>query len=324
MKRILVTGGNGFIGSYLIMQLVRKKFKVLNIDKLSPVSQKLPIKNKNYSFVKNNLLDLKKLKKIILNYNPNYIINCFAESHVDRSILNPSYFIENNIIGTTNILEIIKNSNIRFLQVSTDEVFGSLISNDKKFNENSRYNPRSPYSASKASCDHLVRSFGETFGINYVITNCSNNYGPFQFPEKLIPVIIKNCILRKEIPIYGNGRNIRDWIYVEDHVRGILKVLFYGKKFNTYLIGSNCEITNINLAKTICKLYDDMTLNNNSKKLINFVADRKGHDFRYAINSSKIRKELDWRPKVTFEEGLKKTILFYIKNLHKIKKIFPY
>ena len=170
----------------------------------------------------------------------------------------------------------------------------------------------------------MVRSFGETYGINYVITNCSNNYGPFQFPEKLVPVIIKNCILKKSIPIYGNGKNIRDWIFVEDHVRGIIKVLFYGKKSNTYLIGSNNEISNIDLAKMICEIYDKIIINQNSKKLIKFVKDRKGHDFRYAINSKKIRKELKWKPQVLFKDGLKDTIKFYSKNFHKLDKIFPY
>ena len=324
MKNILVTGGSGFIGSYLVRNLISKGFNVLNIDKLSPVSQKLIIKNKKYKFLKNDLRDTKKLKKIILNLKPSFIINCYAESHVDRSILNPNYFIENNIIGTANILEIIKNTNIRFLQVSTDEVFGSLDQKEKKFVEKSSYDPRSPYSASKAACDHLVRSFGETYGINYVITNCSNNYGPFQFPEKLIPVIIKNCILKKPIPIYGNGKNIRDWIFVEDHVRGIIKVLFYGKKSNTYLIGSNNEISNIDLAKMICQIYDKIIVNQNSKKLIKFVKDRKGHDFRYAINSNKIRNELKWKPEVLFRDGLKETIKFYSKNFHKLYKIFPY
>jgi dTDP-glucose 4,6-dehydratase len=324
MKKILITGGNGFIGSYLVNYCLKKKYKVLNIDKLSSVSQKLIIKDKNYRFIKNNLLNLKQLKRIILNFNPNFIINCSAESHVDRSIINPSYFIENNIIGTSNILEIIKNTKIRFLQVSTDEVFGSLNLNQKKFKEDNCYDPRSPYSASKAACDHLVRSFGETFGIDYVITNCSNNYGPFQFPEKLIPVIIKNCILKEPIPIYGDGKNIRDWIYVEDHVRGILKVLIYGKKSNTYLIGSNNEISNIDLTYKICKIYDEIIKNQNSKKLIKFVKDRKGHDFRYAINSKKIRTKLNWKPKISFKDGLTKTVRFYSENFDKLKKIFPY
>ena len=324
MKKILITGGNGFIGSYLVNYCIRKKYKVLNIDKLSSVSQKLTIKNKNYKFIKNNLLVLKQLKKIILKFKPNFIINCSAESRVDRSILNPSYFIENNIIGTSNILEIIKDTNIRFLQVSTDEVFGSLSLNQRKFKEEDCYDPRSPYSASKAACDHLVRSFGETFGLDYVITNCSNNYGPFQYPEKLIPVIIKNCILREPIPIYGEGKNIRDWIYVEDHVEGILKVLLYGKKSNTYLIGSNNEISNINLTYKICRIYDDIIKKQNSKELIQFVKDRKGHDFRYAINSNKIRTKLNWKPKISFKNGLTKTIKFYTENFDQLNKIFPY
>ncbi len=324
MKKILITGGNGFIGSYLVNYCLKKKYKVLNIDKLSSVSQKLTIKNKNYKFIKNNLLVLKQLKKIILKFKPNFIINCSAESHVDRSILNPSYFIENNIIGTSNILEIIKDTNIRFLQVSTDEVFGSLSLNQRKFKEEGCYDPRSPYSASKAACDHLVRSFGETFGLDYVITNCSNNYGPFQYPEKLIPVIIKNCILREPIPIYGDGKNIRDWIYVEDHVEGILKVLLYGKKSNTYLIGSNNEISNIDLTYKICRIYDDIIKKQNSKELIQFVKDRKGHDFRYAINSNKIRTKLNWKPKISFKNGLTKTIKFYTENFDQLNKIFPY
>lgn len=326
MKKILITGGSGFIGSFIVKKFIKKKFKVLNLDKLSPISQNLVLKDKNYFFKKCNILDPFDLNKNIKWFKPDIIIHCAAESHVDRSISNPHFFFENNLIGTINVLETIKNSKkkIRLIHISTDEVFGSLQFNKKKFNSYSKYDPRSPYAASKASSDFAVRSYGETYDLNYSITNCSNNYGPYQFPEKLIPVIIKNCILRNAIPIYGQGINIRDWIHVNDHADAIYKVALKGKNKKTYLIGGNNEISNLNLTKKICDLYDKMFLLNNSKKLIKFVKDRQGHDLRYAVDSSKTQKEIGWKPKISFITGLKETINFYYENFKYLKKIFPY
>ena len=323
-KKIIVTGGSGFIGSHLIFQLLKRKYKVLNIDKLSFVSQKLKIADRNYSFKKINLNNLNKLKSIFKSFKPNYVINCAAESHVDRSIVDPFYFFSNNLESTINVLECIKYTDINLLHVSTDEVFGSLSSGEKKFSENTKYDPKSPYSASKAASDHAVRSYGSTYKINYKITNCSNNYGPYQYPEKLIPVVVKSCMNKQSIPIYGKGKNIRDWIYVEDHCKGIIRVMEKGKNRNTYLIGANKELSNIDLVKRICKLFDKINNSKDSHKLIKFVKDRKGHDFRYALNSSKIVKELRWYPETKLEEGLEKTVKFYYTNFKNLKKIFPY
>jgi dTDP-glucose 4,6-dehydratase len=325
-KRIVITGGCGFIGSHLIRKFLTKGFKVLNIDKLSKESQKIKIKNSNYFFKKCDLLNQIKLNKILTDFSPNLIINAAAESHVDRSINTPKFFFENNIISTINLLEFIRKykKKINFIHISTDEVFGSLKLNGSKFNLNSKYNPRSPYSASKASSDHAVRSYGETFGMSYKITNCSNNYGQFQYPEKLIPVIINNCINRKPIPIYGNGKNIRDWIHVSDHVEAIYRVFKKGKNRSTYLIGSNNEFTNLEVAKKICKIFDKNFKTRNSEKLISFVKDRKGHDFRYAINNYKIFKDTGWKPSIKFDDGLLSTVKFYLKNHKNIKKNFPY
>jgi dTDP-glucose 4,6-dehydratase len=326
MKRILITGGSGFIGSFIIRKFINRKFKVLNLDKLSPVSQRLILKDKNYIFKKCNILNYYKLKKNVDEFNPNIIIHCAAESHVDRSINNPHFFFQNNLMGTLNILDAIKyyKKKIRLIHISTDEVFGSLKFNEDKFDNNTKYDPRSPYAASKASSDFAVRSYGETFGINYSITNCSNNYGPYQYPEKLIPMIIKNCILRNSIPIYGKGVNIRDWIHVDDHANAIYKIAIKGKNKETYLIGANTEISNLNLTKKICNLFDEMFLFKNSRKLIKFVEDRKGHDLRYAIDSSKTKKEIGWMPKILFSKGLRQTIQFYYQNFRYLNKIFPY
>lgn len=325
MKKIIITGGCGFIGSYLVHSALKRKFRVLNIDKISYASRNLNIKHKNYTLVKADLINTKKLEKIFNKFKPDFIINCAAESHVDRSIDNPDIFFQSNLLGTLNLLnETIKiKKKIRFLQVSTDEVFGSLKFNKMKFNENSNYKPNSPYSASKASADHLVRAYGETFGLNYVITNCSNNFGPFQYPEKLIPVVIKNLINKSKIPIYGNGKNIRDWIYVQDHVDAIFKCLLNGKKNNTYLIGSDNELSNIELVKIICKRYKKITNDNfNYLKLISYIKDRQGHDLRYAINAKKIKNQLGWKPKNKFQISLDKTIKFYIDNRNFIKKFY--
>ena len=326
IKKVIITGGNGFIGSYLINKFLNKDFLVLNIDKLSKESQKIKLNNKNYFFKKCDLLNEKKLNMILNDFKPNIIINSAAESHVDRSLKLPKYFYENNVSSTLNLLEFIRKSKdkIELIHVSTDEVFGSLKINQKKFNIDSKYAPTSPYSASKASSDHAVRAYGKSFGLHYKITNCSNNYGPFQYPEKLIPVIIIKCIERKNIPIFSNGENIRDWIYVTDHVDAIFEVYKKGKNYSTYLIGSNNEIKNIDITKKICRIFDKLYKKKNSEKLIKFVKDRKGHDFRYAINNSRISKETAWKPLIKFEEGLENTIKFYFNNYKKLKKIFPY
>ena len=230
------------------------------------------------------------------------------------------------MISTLNILEFIRSAKkkIELIQISTDEVFGSLKSNDPKFNLNSKYDPRSPYSASKASSDHAVRCYGETFGISYKITYCSNNYGPFQHPEKFIPLIINSCIHRKPIPIYGNGKNVRDWIHVTDHVEAIYQVVIKGKNRNAYLVGADNEYENIEIAKKICEIFDKLYKTKNSKKLISFIKDRQGHDFRYAINNHKICKDIGWKPRVKFDVGLVDAVKFYFKNYNNLKKIFPY
>jgi dTDP-glucose 4,6-dehydratase len=325
-KKIVITGGNGFIGSHLINKFLNKNFIVLNIDKLSKVSQKIKLKNNDYYFKKCDLLNENQLKLILNDFKPNAIINAAAESHVDRSLELPKYFYENNVSSTLNLLEFIRKSKdkIELIHISTDEVFGSLKINQRKFNINSKYEPRSPYSASKASSDHAVRAYGESFGLSYKITNCSNNYGPFQYPEKLIPVIIIKCIERKSIPIFGNGENIRDWIHATDHVDAIYEVYKKGKNNNTYLIGSNNEIKNIDITKKICRIFDKLYKKKNSEELIKFTKDRKGHDFRYSINNSKICKETDWKPIIKLEEGLENTIKFYFNNYKNLKKIFPY
>lgn len=325
-KKIVITGGSGFIGSHLVSKFLEKKFVVLNLDKLSKESQNLKIINENYIFKKCNLTNQKKLNKILDDFKPNVIINAAAESHVDRSIVQPKHFYENNVSSTLNLLEYIRNkqNKIEFIHISTDEVFGSLNRHDQKFSTNSKYKPRSPYSASKASSDHAVRAYGETFGLHFSITNCSNNYGRYQYPEKLIPVIINKCIERKTIPIYGNGKNIRDWIHVKDHVNAIYQIQKNGCKSKTFLIGSNNEFTNIDIAKKICDIFDKNFNTKNSKKLIKLVKDRKGHDFRYAINNAEIYKSIKWRPTIKFDYGLEDTIKFYHENYKKLKKIFPY
>lgn len=323
-KKIIVTGGNGFIGSHLIFTLLKKKFKVLNIDKISYCSRKLSINDKNYKFIKCDITNQRNISSIFNQFKPDIILNLAAESHVDRSIESPKKFFETNLIGTINLLnEIIKNKKIRIVHISTDEVFGSLNFNDKAFNEKSFYNPQSPYSASKAASDHAVRAYGNTFNIDYIITNCSNNYGPYQYPEKFIPVIIKNLNNNKKIPIYGSGRNIRDWIHVQDHVDAILLCMLKGKSKNTYLIGSDNEISNINLTKKIINLFNKFagTKHKFSDK-IKFIKDRKGHDLRYAINSAKIKKKLKWKSKISFDDGLRETVKFYCNNKKNLNEIF--
>jgi len=320
--KVLITGGNGFIGSHLVKYFLTKKHHVLNIDKISKFSQKTQISSRKYLFKKINLLNTRKLKKIFYTFKPSLIIHSAAESHVDRSIKNPSSFFLNNILSTLNLLDLTKNKKIKFIHISTDEVFGSLKKNEEKFNSKSSYNPRNPYSASKAASDHAVRSYGETFNLNYKIINCSNNYGPFQHYEKLIPKVILNCLNRKKIPIYGNGSNIRDWIFVEDHVRAIYKIATLRTKRKTFLIGGNNQISNLSLVKIICKKIDKVCKTKNSFSLVKFIKDRPGHDFRYEIDNNDTKKEINWFPEKNLNDGIEETVNFYIKNYKKLNKIF--
>ena len=327
---ILVTGGAGFIGSNFInYQINNYNNKILNYDSLTYAANLKNLENcKNsplYTFVKGNICDDKKISKYLNEFKPDYVINFAAESHVDRSIDGPKEFINTNILGTFNLLETTlnywknltkeKNKNFRFLHISTDEVYGSL-GQSGSFKERTPYNPSSPYSASKASSDHLVNAWNHTFNLPTLITNCSNNYGPFQFPEKLIPLMIINCLKGNNLPIYGNGENIRDWLHVEDHCNAIYKVLKSGKIGETYNIGGNEEKSNLEIVTLICEILDTKKPSKNSsyKDLITFVKDRAGHDFRYAIDASKIKNEIYWEPSYTFKKGLEKTIDWYIDN----------
>ncbi len=327
-KNILVTGGYGFIGSCLIRELLKNEnFLVCNIDKLTYSSNKDSIDSSigNYSFVKGDINNITLLKEIFLNFQPDIIFNLAAETHVDRSIDNPDAFIKSNINGTYSLLfegykywKLIaedKKRNFRFIQISTDEVYGSLNDKDNPFDEDSLYKPNSPYSASKASADHLVRSWFKTFSFPTIITNTSNNYGPWQFSEKLIPLVISKCLKNEKIPVYGDGSQIRDWIRVEDHVRGLINIMENGKIGEKYNIGANCELRNIEVVNDICQNMDKINPNskNSFKELINFVDDRPGHDFRYAINNNKI-KNLGWKPKYSWEAGISDTVKWYLNN----------
>lgn len=316
MKKIILTGGFGFIGKHLLKKLL-KKYYVINIDKLTYASKFENLKQSNYKFFKEDISDKKTISEIFKKYNPDLVINCAAESHVDNSILYPKKFIRTNINGTINLLEALKsskNKNSKFIQISTDEVFGSLNIKDRKFDNNSKINPKSPYSASKASADMFVKAYSNTYGINYSITHSSNNFGPGQNIEKFIPTIIRCCVEKKQIPIYGDGNNIRDWIYVQDNVNAIIKVIENGNKNSTYLIGNNNEISNNQIVKIICKSFKRITKSNfNYYSLISYVKDRKGHDFRYGVNNKSI-VNIGWKNKYSFSKGIDNTIKFYLKN----------
>lgn len=330
-KNILVTGGCGFIGSCFVKKQIAKGNFVLNIDKLTyagnPTNVEAVASNPNYRFTKADINETALIQNL-LNYNKiDWVVNFAAESHVDNSISGPEIFVQTNINGTYSMLQASlnyyknlsaeKKNDFRFLHVSTDEVFGSLLENDEPFNENSRYQPNSPYSASKASSDHLVRAWQETYKLPTIITNCSNNFGPFQHREKLIPTIIRSCIEGKDIPIYGNGKNIRDWIFVGDHCDGIELALVSGKSDETYLFGGEKELQNIEIAHKICEILDSFkpkTDGTSYKSQIKFVQDRAGHDFRYAISNKKSFKELGFKPSKSFDERLRETVEFFINS----------
>ncbi len=318
MKKIVVTGGLGFIGSNLIDLLIKKNFFVINVDKVSYSSNFYNNKeyknSKKYKFIKCDIKD-KKFKNIIFKYKPTCIFNLAAETHVDRSIENPKNFIQSNIVGVYNLLEYFKEYSNKFksrlIHISTDEVYGDIIKG--RTTEKYPYYPSSPYAASKAASDHLVSSYVRTYKIPAIITNCSNNYGPKQHPEKLIPKLIYNIINNKPLPIYGKGINSREWIYVKDHCEALFKVFKKGKVGQFYNIGSNKNLNNLQVCKNILNVSKNL-INLGNKVKINFVIDRPGHDIRYALNSNKIRKELNWKPKISFSKGIKLTFNWYNDN----------
>ena len=332
--KILVTGGAGFIGSALIREILSNTdYKVLNVDKLTYAGNldSLPITGmeERYTFKEADICDAIAINNIFTEFEPNLVMHLAAESHVDRSIEGPREFIETNIIGTFNLLEEsrkyflglndVDKTLFRFHHISTDEVYGDLEGINDLFTEITPYAPSSPYSASKASSDHLVRAWSRTYGLPVIVTNCSNNYGPYHFPEKLIPHVILNAIHGKPLPIYGNGLQIRDWLYVEDHARALIKVVTDGQINETYNIGGHNEKTNLEVVQTICDLLEELAPEkpsgiNKYRDLITFVKDRPGHDARYAIDASKIERELGWVPEETFETGLRKTIEWYLTN----------
>lgn len=326
--KILVTGGAGFIGSAVVRQAVAEGLRVINVDKLTYAANLDNVasvaSSPLYAFEHADICDTEALARIFATHRPDAVMHLAAESHVDRSIDGPAAFIETNIVGSYCLLEAARaywltlsepeRAAFRFHHISTDEVYGTLGPTGA-FTETTPYAPNSPYSASKASSDHLARAWGETYGMPVLITNCSNNYGPFHFPEKLIPVVILNALAGRPIPVYGRGENIRDWLYVEDHATALLTVLQHGRTGDVYNIGGRAEARNIDIVRTICAILDGMRPDSAPHdRLITFVADRPGHDFRYAIDAGKIERELGWQPSVTLEEGLRRTVAWYLEN----------
>ena len=328
MKKIIVTGGSGFIGSNLVNYLIKKNYFVINLDKLTYSSNKYKNKfrnKKNYKLIKIDIINQKKIIKIIRENKPEAIFNLAAETHVDRSIDGPKDFIHTNINGTFNLLESLrflqkKKINPKLIHISTDEVYGD-IKKSLRSDENHKYEPSSPYSATKASADHLVKSYIKTYKLKAVISNCCNNYGPYQFPEKLIPKMISNIFNNKELPIYANGKNSREWIHVVDHCEALFTLYLKGKNGESYNVGSGIDLRNIDLVKKILKICKAMKIEIGQKTKIKFVKDRPGHDFRYALNNKKIFKKLRWKPKISFENGLKDTISWYLENKKFLEKI---
>ncbi|MDH5397153.1 MAG: dTDP-glucose 4,6-dehydratase [Cyclobacteriaceae bacterium] len=326
-KKIIITGGAGFIGSHVIRRFVNNypDYNIINLDKLTYAGNLENLrdveKKSNYSFVKGDITDREFILSFIEKEQPDGIIHLAAESHVDRSIRNPMEFLLTNIVGTVNLLDAVRETwkdnfdGKLFYHISTDEVYGSL-GDTGFFLEDTPYDPQSPYSASKASSDHFVRAYRNTFGLPVVISNCSNNYGPNQFPEKLLPLMINNIRSSKPLPIYGKGENIRDWLYVEDHASAIDVIYHQGKTGDTYNIGGDNEWKNIDLVKLLCEIMDQKLkrLSGTAEKLITYVTDRAGHDMRYAIDASKLKNELNWSPSLTFEVGLEKTVDWYMAN----------
>jgi dTDP-glucose 4,6-dehydratase len=323
-NNIIVTGGAGFIGSHVVKKLNQKlpNCKITVIDKLTYAGDLNNLNGTDHTFLMVNIARYEEVRNLI-DLDCDAIIHLAAESHVDRSIENPMEFVETNVIGTVNLLELglkykAKNPDFVFYHISTDEVFGALDFMDTSFKETTPYDPRSPYSASKAASDHFVRAYHHTYGLNILVSNCSNNYGPNQYPEKLIPVVIKSLQDRTPIPVYGKGKNIRDWLHVEDHAEAILTILQKGETGETYCVGGDCEISNIELIHKLIRMYDEIHSTSGhqikSDYLISYVNDRPGHDLRYSINHTKLTKELGWRPKRSIAEGLFETVCWYLKH----------
>ena len=336
--RILITGGAGFIGSALIRHLLNHtEHQVLNLDKLTYAGNLESLAsvsaNPRYRFVQADIADSTAVSKALAEFQPDAIMHLAAESHVDRSIDGPAAFIQTNIVGTYALLEAtrcywmqlepVRKAAFRFHHISTDEVYGDLHGVDDLFTENTPYAPSSPYSASKAASDHLVRAWQRTYGLPVLLTNCSNNYGPYHFPEKLIPLVILNALDGKPLPVYGNGQQVRDWLYVEDHARALLKVVSEGKVGETYNIGGHNDQKNLHVVESICALLDELAPRQNGSynEQISFVSDRPGHDLRYAIDASKIERELGWKPEETFASGLRKTVHWYLNNLDWCRRV---
>ncbi len=331
-KTVLVTGGAGFIGSALVRHLIQNTgWRVVNCDKLTYAGNLDSLirvqKDPRYSFIELDIADGSALRRVFEDHQPSAVMHLAAESHVDRSIDSPGLFIQSNIVGTHILLQSTRvhwqsltssgKESFRFLHVSTDEVYGSLGPTDSAFKETTAYDPHSPYSASKAASDHLARAWFHTYGLPVLVTNCSNNYGPCQFPEKLIPLVIQKALRREAIPVYGRGENVRDWLFVEDHVEALLTVLERGVPGQTYNLGGNCERANIDVVRSICRLLDARVSNpptGGHETLISFVQDRPGHDLRYAVDTTKARNELGWQPRETFETGLARTVDWYLDN----------